>query len=150
VPDSSLRQRIEEDMKSAMRAKDKERLGTIRLILAAIKQREVDERKSLTEAEVLAVLDKMVKQRRESIAQYEQAGREDLAAKESAELTVIGNYLPTPLSDAELDALIQQAVTGTGAESVRDMGKVMNMLRPQVQGRADMKLVSDRIKARLS
>lgn len=148
MPDT-LKSRIEEDMKSAMRAKDKDRLGTIRLILAAIKQREVDERKALDEAEALAVLDKMVKQRRESIAQYEQAGREDLAAKEAAELAVIGDYLPAPLSDAELDGLIQQAVAASGAASVKDMGKVMNLLRPQVQGRADMKLVSERIKARL-
>ncbi|QKT03172.1 GatB/YqeY domain-containing protein [Ectothiorhodospiraceae bacterium 2226] len=150
MADQGLKQRIEEDMKAAMRAKDKERLGTIRLILSAIKQREVDERKTLDEAEILAVLDKMVKQRRESIAQYEQAGRDDLAAKEAAELDVLNGYLPAPLSDDELDQLIAQAVTESGAESVRDMGKVMGILRPKVQGRADMKAVSERIKGQLA
>ncbi len=136
-------------MKAAMRAGEKPRLAVIRLINAAIKQREVDERISLDDAQVTAVLDKMVKQRRESLSHYEQAGRDDLANQETFEIEVIQQYLPEPLGDAELDALINDALTQTGASSIKDMGKVMGILKPQVQGRADMAAVSARIKARL-
>lgn len=146
----SLKKRIEGDMKAALRAGDKRRLGTIRLILAAIKQREVDERIVLDDAQVLAVLDKMAKQRRESVAQYQAAGRQDLVEQESFELEVIQGYMPVPLSEAELDTLISAAVTETGASSIKDMGKVMGVLKPRVQGRADMGAVSARIKAILS
>jgi uncharacterized protein YqeY len=147
---SALKEQLTAEMKDAMRAKDKDRLGTIRLIQAAIKQREVDERIELDDAQVLAVLDKMVKQRRDSITQYRDAAREDLAAKEEAELVVIQTYLPSPLSDQELDELITAAIAGTGAQSMQDMGKVMGQLRAKVQGRADMGEVSQRIKARLT
>jgi uncharacterized protein YqeY len=146
----TLKAQIMADMKEAMRAKDKERLGTIRLVQAAIKQREVDERIELDDSQVLAVLDKMVKQRRDSISQYRDAGREELAAKEEAELSVIQQYLPAALSEAEIDALIDEAISATGAESMKEMGKVMGMLKPKVQGRADMGELSARIKARLS
>lgn len=145
----SLKQRIDADMKAAMRAKDRERLGTVRLILAAIKQREVDERTTLDDAQVLAVLDKMAKQRRDSIAQYEGAGRQDLADKEQRELAIIHDYMPQPLSAAEIAALIDAAVASTGAGGMQDMGKVMGVLKPQVQGRADMGAVSAAVKARL-
>ena len=144
----SLKDRIQDDMKAAMRAKDKQRLGAIRLILAAIKQREVDERIELNDGQTLAVLEKMLKQRRESLAQYQSAGREDLAAQEAFEIALIQTYLPTPLSEAELDALIADAIAATGAQSVRDMGKVMAVIRDQAQGRADMAAVSARVKAR--
>jgi len=146
----SLKQRIDADMKEAMRAKDKERLGTIRLILAAIKQREVDERITLDDTQVLAVLEKMVKQRRDSISQFEAAGRTDLAGKEKAELDLIQGYMPAQLSEAEIDAIIAQAIAATGATSAKDMGKVMGPLKAQLQGRADMGAVSARLKARLS
>ncbi len=145
----SLKARLTEDMKDAMRAKDKDRLATIRLILAALKQREVDERIELDDTQVLAVLDKMLKQRRESIAQFESAGRTDLAEKEAAEATVIQTYLPAALSPAELDALIDATITATGAAGVRDMGKVMAAIKAQAQGRADMSEVSARIRTRL-
>ncbi len=146
-----LKDRIQDDMKAAMRARDRERLGTIRLVLAAIKQREVDERTSLLDdAQVIATLDRMVKQRRESVAQYRQGGREDLAARESAEIEVIQAYLPRPLSDADLGALIEEAVGETGATSQRDMGKVMGWLKPRIQGRADMAQVSTRVRSRLA
>ncbi|MGA7800557.1 MAG: GatB/YqeY domain-containing protein [Gammaproteobacteria bacterium] len=145
----SLKERLQDDMKAAMRAGEKPRLAVIRLINAAIKQREVDERISLDDAQVTAVLDKMVKQRRESLSHYEQAGRDDLANQETFEIEVIQQYLPEPLGDAELDALINDALTQTGASSIKDMGKVMGILKPQVQGRADMAAVSARIKARL-
>jgi len=145
----SLKQRIDADMKAAMRAKDRERLGTVRLILAAIKQREVDERTTLDDDQVLAVLDKMAKQRRDSIAQYEGAGRQDLADKEQRELAIIQDYMPQPLSAAEIAALIDAAVASTGAGGMQDMGKVMGVLKPQVQGRADMGAVSAAVKARL-
>ena len=147
---ATLKETIMADMKDAMRAKDKDRLGTIRLIQAAIKQREVDERIELDDEQVLAVLDKMVKQRRDSITQYRDAGREELAAKEEAELTILQHYLPEALSEAELDSLIDEAISSTGAESMKDMGKVMGQLKPKVQGRADMGEVSARIKARLT
>lgn len=146
----TLKEQLMADMKTAMRAKDKDRLGTIRLIQAAIKQREVDERIELGDEQVLAVLDKMVKQRRDSIAQYRDAGREELAAKEEAELEILQHYLPEALGEAELDKLIEEAISASGAESMKDMGKVMGQLKPKVQGRADMGAVSARIKARLS
>ena len=146
----SLKDRIQEDMKSAMRSGEKERLSTIRLIMAAIKQREVDERITLDDAQVLVVLDKMGKQRRESITQFQAGNRQDLAERESAELKVIGAYLPAQLSDAEVDGLIAEAITQTGASSVKDMGKVMNVIKSKAQGRADMAAVGARIKARLS
>ena len=146
----TLKQRLDADMKSALRNKEKERLGIVRLILAAIKQREVDERITLDDSQVLAVLDKMVKQRRDSIAQYESAGREDLANQEKYELEVIQTYLPAQLSEAEIDALVDQAIAAAGATSAKDMGKVMNTLRPQVQGRADMGAVSAKLKAKLA
>lgn len=144
----SLKERIQDDMKAAMRAKEKERLGAIRLILAAIKQREVDERIDLNDSQVLAVLEKMLKQRRESLTQYQNAGREDLAAQEQFEISLIQTYLPTPLSDAEIETLIANAIAVTGAQSIRDMGKVMALLREQAQGRADIATVSARVKAR--
>lgn len=146
----SLKARIGEDVKNAMRAHERERLAALRLITAAIKQKEVDERIELDDPQVLAVLDKMVKQRRESLEQYEKAGREDLAAKEQMELDLIQSYLPEPLSEAELAGLIQSAIAETGAGSIRDMGAVMNALRDQVQGRADMKAVSQAVKAQLA
>jgi len=145
-----LKQRITEDMKAAMRAKDKQRLGTIRLILAAIKQREVDERTTLDDGQVLAVLDKMVKQRRESVAQYESAGRTDLAEQETYEIGILQGYMPVALSEAEIDALIGDAIAAAGASSIKDMGKVMGVLKPRLQGRADMGQVSQIIKQRLS
>jgi len=144
-----LKQRLTDDMKAALKAGDKQRLGVIRLINAAIKQREVDERIELNDTEVLAVLDKMVKQRRDSVAQYEAAGREDLAAAERFEITVCQAYLPAALSAAEITALIDEAVAATGAESMRDMGKLMAVLRPKLQGRADMGVVSQQVKGRL-
>lgn len=146
----SLKDRIQEDMKSAMRARDKDRLGVIRLILAAVKQREIDERITLDDAQIIGVLDRMVKQRRESITQYQSAGREDLAAREAYEIQVIQEYLPEALSESEIDALIEEAVTAAGAQSIRDLGKVMAWLKPKVQGRADMAAVSARIKDRLA
>ncbi len=145
----TLKQRIDAEMKAAMRAKDKERLATVRLILAAIKQREVDERIELTDAQVLEVLDKMLKQRRDSVSQYQNAGRDELAAKEEAEIRVIQEFLPAALSEEELDRLVAEAVAATGADSVKDMGKVMGVLKPQVQGRADMGAVSARVKKAL-
>lgn len=147
---SSLRQRLEEDMKSAMRAKDKERLGTIRLMLAAIKQREIDERITLDDAQIIAVLDKMTKQRRDSITQYEAAGRQDLADIEAAEIRVIQNYLPAALSETELDTLIQAAVIASGSAGPQDVGKVMAVLKPQILGRADMSLASRKVKNALA
>jgi uncharacterized protein YqeY len=146
----TLKERITEDMKSAMRAGEKERLGTIRLALAAIKQREVDERITLDDGQVLAVLEKMIKQRKEAITQFQSGGRADLVAKESAEVTVLEAYLPARLSDAELDALIASAIASTGASSARDMGKVMALVKSQAQGRADMGAVSARVKEKLA
>ncbi|NCC27684.1 MAG: GatB/YqeY domain-containing protein [Gammaproteobacteria bacterium] len=144
-----LKLQIQSDMKTAMKAGDKTRLGVIRLILAAIKQREVDERIELDDTQVLSVLDKMLKQRRDSIQQYSSAGREDLAAVERFEVDVIQGYLPRALTDDELSALIDTAMASTGAAAMSDMGKVMAVLKPQVQGRADMGAVSTRIKQRL-
>lgn len=146
---SALKARLTEAMKDAMRAQQKERLAAIRLALSAIKQVEVDERKELADNDVLAVLDKMVKQRRESVAQYEQASRADLAAAENAEIAVLQEFLPAQLTEAEIDALVAKTIADTGAAGIRDMGKVMNALRPQLAGRADMGAVSNRIKAKL-
>jgi hypothetical protein len=146
----AIKDRIQDDMKAAMRAKDKERLGAIRLIVAAIKQREIDERITLDDAQTIGLLERMLKQRRESISQFEKAGREDLVAKESFEARVIQAYMPTPLSDAEIDAIVARAVADSGAQSIRDMGKVMGRVKAQVQGRADMGAVSALVKARLA
>ena len=146
----TLKARIQEDMKSAMRAGEKDKLANIRMIMAAIKQREVDERIQLDDAQVLSVIDKMVKQRRESIAQFAAGGRADLVAKEEAELRLLSAYLPVPLTETELDALISEAVTATGAASIKDMGKVMAAIKAKAAGRADMGAVGARIKARLS
>lgn len=145
----TLKERINEDMKAAMRSGEKDRLGVIRMLQAAIKQREVDERITLDDAQVLAVLEKMLKQRKESIAQYESGGRADLVAKEAAEIAVLQTYMPAPLSDAELDAIITAAITESGAASIKDMGKVMGLVKAQAAGRADMGAVGARIKARL-
>ena len=149
LPSNTLKERIQTDVKAAMRARDQKRLTALRLITAAIKQVEVDERIEMDDKAVLAVLDKMVKQRRDSLEQYKKAGRDDLAAQEEFELELISVYLPEPLSDDELAALISQAVADTGASTIRDMGAVMNQLREQVQGRADMKAVSSAVKQQL-
>ena len=145
----ALKDRLTEDMKTAMRAADKERLGTVRLALAAIKQREVDERISLDDGQVLAVLEKMIKQRREAITQFQSGGRADLVTKETAEIAVLQQYLPAQMSAAEIDALIQEAIAATGAASIKDMGKVMAAVKPKAQGRADMGAVSARIRQKL-
>ena len=146
----ALKERITEDMKSAMRAGEKERLAAIRLALAAIKQREVDERVTLDDAQVLAVVEKMIKQRREAISQFEAGGRADLVAKEKAEIAVLQGYLPAQMTEADLDALIAEAIAATGAASIKDMGKVMAVVKPKAQGRADLGSVSARIKQKLS
>ncbi|MDJ0862536.1 MAG: GatB/YqeY domain-containing protein [Gammaproteobacteria bacterium] len=147
----ALKQRIVEDMKAAMRARDKERLAAIRLITAALKQVEVDERvASIDDVRTLAVLQKMLKQRRDSIAQYTKANRQDLADREAYEVAIIESYMPEPLGDAELEQLIEAALGDTGAESMRDMGKVMAKLKDRVQGRADMGAVSAKVKNRLA
>lgn len=146
----TLKERITEDMKAAMRSGDKERLGVIRMLQAAIKQREVDERITLDDAQVMAALEKMLKQRKESIAQFEQGGRADLVAKESAEVTVLQAYLPEQLGAAELDVLIESAIKSSGAASIKDMGKVMAVVKAAAAGRADMGAVGARIKARLA
>lgn len=145
----SLKSRLQDAVKQAMRDGDRARLGTLRMALAAIQQVEVDERRDLDETEVLAILDKQVKQRRESVEQYRGGGRDDLADREEAEIRVLAEFLPQPLTEAELDELVGQAITDAGAESVRDMGKVMAALKPRVQGRADMGDVSRRVKQRL-
>jgi hypothetical protein len=145
----SLKERITDDMKAAMRSGEKERLGVIRMITAAIKQREVDERISLDDAQVLTVLEKMIKQRKESLAQFAAGNRQDLVDKESAEITLLQTYMPQQLSDAELDALIGEAIAATGAASVKDMGKVMGIIKGKAQGRADMGAVGAKIKAKL-
>ena len=145
----SLKERITEDMKAAMRSGEKERLGIIRMATAAIKQREVDERITLDDSQVTSVLEKMIKQRKESVAQFQAGKRQDLADKESAEITLLQTYLPAQLSDAELDALIGDAIAATGAASVKDMGKVMAIIKTKAQGRADMGAVGAKIKAKL-
>jgi uncharacterized protein YqeY len=146
----SLKDRINDDMKAAMRARETERLGTIRLLLAAIKQREVDERIVLDDAAITAVIDKMIKQRKDSISQFEAAGRTDLVDKESAELTILSAYMPEQLSDAEIATEVQAAVAQTGATGPQDMGKVMGVLKPKLAGRADMTAVSGLVKAALA
>lgn len=146
----SLKRQINDDMKAAMKARDSQRLSAIRLLLAAMKQKEVDERIELDDAAITAVIDKMLKQRRDSLSQYEAAGRADLAAKEQAEIDVLTQYMPTPLTEAEIDALIEQAITDSGATGAAAMGKVVGLVRPQVMGRADMAQVSARIKNRLA
>jgi hypothetical protein len=145
-----LKDRITEDMKAAMRAKDQPRLSAVRLLLAAMKQKEVDERVELADADVLAIIEKMIKQRRESIAQYESAGRKDLAGVEQFELKVLSEYLPQQLSETEIAEAIGAALAESGAAGVKDMGKVMALLKPRLAGRADMGKVSGLVKARLS
>ena len=147
---SSLKTRILEDVKDAMRARDKARLGTLRMVTAAIKQREVDERVTLDDPSVIAVLEKMLKQRRESAGQYERAGRGDLAAAEREEIAVIEQYMPRALDPAEVDAMIAAAIEEAAAATMKDMGRVMGLLKPRVQGRADMGAVSAAVRARLS
>ncbi len=146
----SLKAQITEDMKTAMRAKDTARLGAIRLLLAAIKQREVDERIELDDAQIIAVIDKMLKQRRDSITQFEAAGRQELADIEKFEIGVLQAYMPQAASAGEIDSLIIQAITSTGAAGIKDMGKVMAILKTQLAGRADMAQVSTHIKAKLA
>ncbi len=146
----SLKARISDDMKSAMKAGEKDRLKVVRLILAAIKQVEVDKRIELDDAAVLGVLEKMVKQRRDSVEQFQKGNRDDLAAIELAEIEVLENYLPEQLGDAELDALIDEAISSTGAESIRDMGKVMGAIKSKAAGRADMGTVGAKVKAKLN
>lgn len=147
---SALKDRIFDDMKSAMRAKEKDRLLTVRTILAAIKQQEVDTREDVDDADVLAILDKQSKQRRESISQFSKAGRDDLVAQEELELGFIQEYLPEPLSDDEIQSLIKEAISATEASSMKDMGKVMAFIKPKAQGRADMGKISGQIKAALN
>ncbi|MDP8984307.1 MAG: GatB/YqeY domain-containing protein [Pseudomonadota bacterium] len=145
----SLKERITDDMKAAMRSGEKERLGIIRMITAAIKQREVDERITLDDAQVLSVLEKMIKQRKESLVQFQAGNRPDLVEKEAGEIALLQSYLPTPLSDAEIDALIGDAIASTGAGTIKDMGKVMGIIKGRAQGRADMAAVGAKIKAKL-
>ncbi|WP_294949098.1 GatB/YqeY domain-containing protein [Sulfurivirga sp.] len=147
---SDLKKRLTEEMKAAMKAGDKARLGVVRSMLAAIKQVEVDSQKQLSDEEIIAVLDKQVKQRRDSIQQYAEAGREDLAEQERYEMSVIQEFLPQPLSDEEIAALIDEAIEETGAAGMQDMGKVMGVLKPKMQGRADMGEVSKQVRARLA
>lgn len=147
---SELKSQITDAMKAAMRAKEKERLGAIRMILAELKRIEVDERIELDDARIITVLDKMLKQRRDSVSQFEAAGRQELADVEKAEITVIQDFLPAALSEEEIGQLVDDAIASTGAEGMKDMGKVMGLLKPQMQGRADMAEVSKLIKARLA
>ena len=146
----TLKTRLQDDMKSSMKGGDKKRLGVIRLMLAAIKQIEVDERIELDDTRMLAVFDKMAKQRRESISHYSDAGRDDLVAVEQAEIEIIQEYLPEALSESEINDLVEQSIVATGAATIKDMGKLMGVLKPQLQGRADMSKVSQLIKSRLS
>ncbi|MFT3742174.1 MAG: GatB/YqeY domain-containing protein [Gammaproteobacteria bacterium] len=148
--DPTLKQRIQADMVAAMKAKDAKRLGVIRLLMAAIKQREVDERITLDDAQVLAVIDKMLKQRQDSISQFQQAGRTDLVEQETFEAEILQAYLPEPLSEAEISEAIQQAIATTNASGVKDMGRVMAELKPKLQGRADMTVVSNLVKQKIS
>lgn len=145
----SLKDRIKDDVKQAMRDKDEARLITLRMLVAAVQRKEVDERITLDDAQVIAVIDKQLKQARESIEQYEKGGRADLADKEKREMAVMQVYMPAAMSDAEVDKLIAEAITATGAASIKDMGKVMGVLKPQVQGRADMGALGAKIKAKL-
>ncbi len=146
----SLKEKISEDMKAAMRAKDTARLGAIRLLLAAMKQREVDERITLTDADVLSIIDKMIKQRRDSITQFEAAGRQELADAEKFEVSVLQGYMPQQMTEAEIAAAVAEAITASGAKSPQEMGKVIALLKPKLAGRADMGKVSGLVKARLS
>jgi uncharacterized protein len=145
----SLKERITDDMKAAMRSGEKERLGAIRMITAAIKQREVDEQITLDDAQIISTLEKMIKQRRESVAQFLAGKRQDLADKETAEIALLQTYMPAALGEAEIETLIGAAIKSSGAASIRDMGKVMGLIKPQVAGRADMGAIGAKIKARL-
>lgn len=144
-----LKTRIQDDVKTAMRARDRARLGVLRLVTAAVKQKEIDDRTSLNDIEIVGVLEKMIKQRHESLHQYRQAGRQDLADQEAFEIDVIQGYMPAALSESEVDALIDAAMEETAAATMKDMGKLMGVLKPKLQGRADMGVVSARVKARL-
>ena len=146
----SLKDRVTEDMKAAMRAKDSERLGTIRMITAGIKQREVDERITLDDTQVLSVIEKMIKTRKESIVQFQTGGRDDLVARETKEIELLQGYLPSQLSDGEVDALIREAIAESGATSIKEMGKAMALLKQKAQGRTDMAAASAKLKAKLS
>ncbi|HXN15573.1 MAG TPA: GatB/YqeY domain-containing protein [Usitatibacter sp.] len=146
----ALRERLSEDMKSALKAREQDRLGALRLLLAAVKQREVDERITLDDPGVIAVIEKMIKQRKDSIAQYEKGARQDLADKEKFEITVLEGYLPQPLAQAEIDKIVAEALAATGAKSAADMGKVMAIIKPQLAGRADMGKVSALVKGKLA
>lgn len=150
MTDSALKTRITDDVKTAMRSKDKERLGTLRLLTAAIKQIEVDKRIELDDEQVVAVIEKMLKQRKDSIEQFESAGRNELAEIEIKEIAILKEFMPEQLSDADVDALIDEAIASTGAEAMKDMGKVMGMLKAKLAGKADMGAVSGKIKAKLS
>ena len=150
MSESQLKNQLNDDVKTAMRAKDKPRLSVLRMALAAVKQREVDERINLDDAQILAVLDKMIKQRRDSLSQYQSAGRQDLADQESYEIEVLTTYLPAALDEAELATIINEAITATGAATMQDMGKVMAIVKPKVQGRADMGVVSQQVKSALA
>ena len=150
MTDSALKTRINDDVKTAMRSKDKERLGTLRLLTAAIKQIEVDQRIELDDDQVIAVLEKMLKQRKDSIEQFEKAGRTELAEIEIKETTILKEFMPEQLSDADIDSLIDGAMAATGASAMKDMGKVMGILKPKLAGKADMGAVSGKIKAKLS
>ena len=147
---SELKKRITDDMKSAMKAKDKQALKAVRMILEAIKQKEIDERIELDDVQVMTVIQKMVKQRKDSISQFSDAGRTDLVEIEEAELEIINNYMPEQLSDEEVESVVDRAINDSGANSMKDMGKLMGMLKSQLQGKADMSLVSQLIKSRLS
>lgn len=150
MSESDLKNRISDATRAAMKARDKERLATLRLINADIKRVEVDERRDLSDQDVVTILTRMLKQRQDSLSQYESAGREDLAAQERFEIAVVQEFLPEPLDEADLDAMIDAAIAGTGAASMKDMGKVMGILKPEVEGRADMGAVSAKVKARLA
>ncbi len=145
-----LKKRIQNDMKAAMRAKEKERLGTIRMLMAAIKQKEIDGQTTLGDEEVLAVIEKAIKQRRDAIAQYREAGRDELAEAEQRELEILQAYMPAQMSDEEIDALVDEVIAATGAKGPQEMGKVMGAIKPRAQGRADMGKVSQRVKAKLA
>lgn len=149
MADTSLKSQIADAQIAAMRARDKDRLATIRLVMSAFKQVEIDERLEIDDTRALAILDKLVKQRRESITLYDAAGREDLAARERAEIEIIQDFMPTALTEAEISAIVSQAIEDTSATTIRDMGQVMNQIRPQLMGRADMGLVSQLVKQQL-
>ena len=146
----SLKDRITEDMKAAMRAKESERLGTIRMLTAAIKQREVDERVAMDDVQVLSIIDKMIKMRKESIEQFKSGGRDDLVARESKEIELLQGYLPAQLAESEVDALIREAIAESGATSIKEMGKAMALLKQKAQGRTDMAAASAKLKAKLT